>query len=571
MAEIVEYRREQSLPEYEQMKRINLFNDSEIREIMKKRDNFNGKIVRKEKSMRDYLEFIKFERQLVTLIEKRRKVRNIDEMKGSIERPITLRIKNLYSQVTERFPENLRTWDEYLKFVRAFNFANVASTILDRMLQLHGDKPEMWLRAVIWEYEQNPDRAKHYMLRGLQRHPTNSMMYCQFVKIKLLEANKVDEQSGKRQHILEQAKVIYENSRKKIHTIEHHVDMLEIVTESPYARNLMKNVLQDMQNDFPLEELTWHTLAQRELVGMHMDMENSPEDDPSAMKKRLCNSIEVYKQATEIIKTEKMWTFYIDALLEIQNDPAHGAMKYQALHVALKSACDAGCLSEHHFIMYIEELIKSNSQVDCILGVFEKATKSHEKSTRLWEMWMRYHIQKESEQGLYEIFRQGVRKLADDSYPLWQLIIRYYQMRPDLPNRVEEIFNEAILQPASVSSRLKAQYIEYVALTKSLQAAREKYDNLVQNSTPCLEIHEKMAQLESMQVGPNVERWRKCHENATHFFGKSNINVWLEYIKFERTQDTPKNISLIYDRATKTLNVDLVDRFESEHNLLNVT
>uniref|UniRef100_A0A1B0CGG0 U3 small nucleolar rna-associated protein 6 n=2 Tax=Lutzomyia longipalpis TaxID=7200 RepID=A0A1B0CGG0_LUTLO len=589
MAELVEYRKEKTLPEYEQMKRIDLFNDAEIREIIRKRDSLNLKLVRQTKSMRDYLEFIKYERDLLSLIQKRRKTRNIQDMKGSIDRPISMRIKNLYHQVTERFPQNIRIWEEFLKFVKAFKFMNEASTILDRMIQLHGDKPDVWLRAVVWEYEQtqNMERVKHFMLGGLQRHPDSCMLYSKFLKMKLLEADKVDVQTengaAQRKHILEQASIIYENSRKKIHSIEYLVNILEIVTEFSCAKDLMNTVLQHMQNEFPLEELMWHTLARRELMGLHMESSiDDTEDDGSssseessiaACKKKLKSCIEVYNEATKILKTEKMWLYFINTMMEINQERQEptilAALKKQTLQMALKGAYEAGFLSEQHYIYYIEELIKSNSQLENILEVFDKATKTHEKSVKLWEMWMRFYIQNESEQSLYEVFRQGVKKLGGDSYPLWQLIIRYYQVRPDLPNRVEEVFNEAILQPPSVSTRLKAQYIEYVALRKDIHAAREKYDDLVQNSTPCLEIHEKMAQLESTQVEPNVERWRKCHENATHFFGESNINVWIEYIKFEKTQDTPKNISRIYERAIKTLHVDLVDSFEMEHNLLN--
>ncbi|XP_059616443.1 U3 small nucleolar RNA-associated protein 6 homolog [Phlebotomus argentipes] len=591
MAEIVEYRKEKILPEYEQMKRIELFDDAEIRDIIKRRDALNAKIVRQNKDIRDYLEFIKYERNLIGRIQKLRKDKNIQEKKGNIEYAIALRIKQLYIQATDRFPQNVRIWEEFLKFAKVFKVKDI-STILDRMIQLHGDKPEMWLRAVVWEYEQtqNMERVKHFMLGGLQRHPDNNRLYYKFLKIKLMEAEKIKvlTESGliERNHILEGAKIIYDNSRKKIHNIEYLVNILEIVQEYSFAQDLHSAVLRDMQSDFPLEELMWHTLARRELMGLHMVTDHELEADnqfggntdeastksKSTPKKRIECCVAVYEQAARILKTEKMWSYYINTMLELNQDTsAQASLKKKVLQMALKGGYEAGFLSESHYIYYIEQIFKAqDTRLDFILEVFDKATKSHGMSVRLWEMWMRFHIQNESEQSLYEVFRQAVRKLGDKSSPLWQLIIQYYQVRPDLPKRVEEIFNEAILQPPSVSAPLKAQYIEYVAITKDINAARHKYDDLVLNTTPCLEIHEKMSFLESIQCIPNVDSWRKCHENAVRFFGEQQVDVWIEYIKFEKTQDTPKNINLIYERALKTLNVDLVNTFEVKHDLLNI-
>uniref|UniRef100_A0A1B0DPT5 U3 small nucleolar RNA-associated protein 6 homolog n=1 Tax=Phlebotomus papatasi TaxID=29031 RepID=A0A1B0DPT5_PHLPP len=524
MAELVEYRKEKILPEYEQMKRIELFDDEEIREIIRKRNSLNGKIARQNKALRDYLEFIKYERDLISLIQKRRKTRNIQEKKRNVEYAIAVRIKQLYNQAAERFPQNVRIWEEFLKFAKMFKFVKDISNILDRMIQLHGDKPDMWLRAVIWEYEQTQDmeRVKHFMLGGLQRHPDNTKLYYKFLKIKLLEADKIQEQTEarlqERNHLLEQAKIIYLNSRKKIHSIEYLVNILEILQEFAFAEDLRNLVLKDMQNDHPLEELMWHTLAHRELMGLHMandqqtnesetESQDISGDDATAKnqttpKRRIESCVAVYEQATKILKTEKMWSYYINTMLELNQDTsAQATLKKKVLHVAMRGAYEAGFLSEAHYIYFIEQLFKARDcRMEYMLEVFDKATKTHVTSVRLWEMWMRFHIQQESEQSLYEVFRQGVRKLSEESYPLWQLIIQYYQVRPDLPNRVEEIFNEAILQPPSISSRLKAQYIEYTAITKDINAARQKYDDLMLNTTPCLEIHEKMAFLESTQV-----------------------------------------------------------------------
>lgn len=46
--------------------------------------------------------------------------------------------------------------------------------------------------------------------------------------------------------------------------------MLKIVDKFNYASSIQQNILQDMREMFPREEILWHTLAQRELHGLSM-------------------------------------------------------------------------------------------------------------------------------------------------------------------------------------------------------------------------------------------------------------------------------------------------------------
>lgn len=63
---------------------------------------------------------------------------------------------------------------------------------------------------------------------------------------------------------------------------------------------------------------------------------------------------------------------------------------------------------------------------------------------------------------------------------------------------------------------------------------------------------------------------RLCYENAVHYFGKTNTEVWIDLLKFERNCGDIKLMSVIYDRAKSTLNAELVDSFISEYSLLKV-
>jgi hypothetical protein len=55
--------------------------------------------------------------------------------------------------------------------------------------------------------------------------------------------------------------------------------------------------------------------------------------------------------------------------------------------------------------------------------------------------------------------------------------------------------------------------------------ARRVYDEISIIPPHCLEIHTKMAELESLQPEQNVKQTRKCYELACDQFGKTNAGM----------------------------------------------
>lgn len=65
----------------------------------------------------------------------------------------------------------------------------------------------------------------------------------------------------------------------------------------------------------------------------------------------------------------------------------------------------------------------------------------------------------------------------------------------------------------------------------------------------------------------DLEAERKCLEMLILTFGKTRTDVWLRYMKFERSVGEPKNVSRLYKNAMSTLNPDLLQDFLSLYNL----
>lgn len=235
--------------------------------MIKTRENFEYKLSQPSKTVKDYVEYIKYERSLMASAKEKVKQNKITES-HTIFTLIADRMKELYSSALNKFPQNMRFWDEFIKFLQTFKYTNEISLTYDRMLQYHGEKPELWLRAITWEYKENfnDERVKSLLLRAQQRHSENDNLYLKMFQIEL---------ENKRQSMqieaLQHAEVVYISSKKKFTNIEFYLKMLNIADKYNYANSLRQKILDDMRDMFAFEEILWHSLAQRELNGLSVD------------------------------------------------------------------------------------------------------------------------------------------------------------------------------------------------------------------------------------------------------------------------------------------------------------
>ncbi|XP_046403619.1 U3 small nucleolar RNA-associated protein 6 homolog isoform X2 [Ischnura elegans] len=167
------------------------------------------------------------------------------------------------------------------------------------------------------------------------------------------------------------------------------------------------------------------------------------------------------------------------------------------------------------------------------------------------------------------VFTQASSQLGDipDAVIIWKFMLHYTQARGNT-DRVESLFQDALNRGPAIASALKPLYIEWLVLSKGIAAARKVYDQISVQPPLCLEMHTKMAYLEGLQPVVNLKHARKCFELACDQFGKSNTDVWMEYVKFEMHKGSPENITAIYWRAKKTLDSLQGDIFVSEFSLL---
>lgn len=109
-----------------------------------------------------------------------------------------------------------------------------------------------------------------------------------------------------------------------------------------------------MIREYAHEPLMWDTMARRELQGLNdtpMEIENS---EQTSLRDRITSCNEVYQTAVKKIRTEEMWSLYIECLLEINHDlQSLRNFKRKLLKTALMQAHQAKKLKEKHYLHWV--------------------------------------------------------------------------------------------------------------------------------------------------------------------------------------------------------------------------
>ncbi|KAG8041405.1 hypothetical protein G9C98_002393 [Cotesia typhae] len=164
---------------------------------------------------------------------------------------------------------------------------------------------------------------------------------------------------------------------------------------------------------------------------------------------------------------------------------------------------------------------------------------------------------------------QGTKILGNKALPLWNIKLLYTQAK--YPNKVEEIYLAGMIEAVEISREIKPAYIKWVVLTKGIQIARHIYNELSVKIPFCLELHKEMIEIELIQPDICKQNARRPHEMATSQFGKTNTEVWINFIEFEMKYGEPHKVSDIHRRAVKTLEATYSDSFISAFNIIQTS
>ncbi|XP_021031689.1 U3 small nucleolar RNA-associated protein 6 homolog [Mus caroli] len=590
MAEIIQERIEDRIPELEQLERIGLFSHAEIKAIIKKASDLEYKIHRRTLLKEDFINYVQYEINLLELIQRRRARIKYSFKKDEIEYSMVHRVQGVFGRASAKWKDDVQLWLSYIVFCKKWGTKTHLSKIFSAMLAIHSNKPALWIMAAKWEMEDrlSSESARQLFLRALRFHPECPKLYQEYFRMELMHAEKLRKEKqefekaamdmGDFDHpeeILkgELARIIYKNSISKIKGAEFHVSLLAIAQLFDFAKDLQKEIYDDLQALHTDDPLTWDYVARREL-----EIESQPgEEQPVSkqakaveMGRREERCCAVYEEAVKALPTEAMWKCYITFCLErfskkTSSVPLRG-QRLERTMLAFRKAHELKLLSEVQYKQWIDLLLRQDLFKEA-LQVAEAGTELFKDSVAMWQTKLQVLIDSKSpdvEMRFEEAFAHLKPQVC---LPLWISWAEWSESAKSQED-TEAIFKKAIIAVTGASSvTLKEKYLDWAYRSGGYKKARAVFKSLQESRPFSVEFFRKMMQFEKEQEPCKMVTLREYYERALREFGSSDSDLWMDYIKEELSHPfgKPENCGQIYWRAMKMLQGQSAELFVAKH------
>ncbi|KAM6345045.1 U3 small nucleolar RNA-associated protein 6 homolog isoform 3-T3 [Alca torda] len=532
MAERIEQRLEDRVPELEQLERVGLFTRKEIKAVLRRASALEYKIQRRALRKEDFINYIQYEINLLELIKKRRARTGYSFKKDEIEISILHRIHSLFNRAIGKWKEDVQLWLSHVAFCKQWNAKHQLSRVFSSMLAIHPNKPALWIMAAKWEMETrlSSENARHLFLRALRFHPECPKLYQEYFRMELMNAEKQRKEKKEferakmdlgefsySEEILngEMARIIYRDAAQKIKGVEFHLAMLSIAKLFDFTQDLQKEILESLQTTFADDPLTWDYMARRELElgSLQSTKHTTKQTKVSEMTQREERCSAVFEEAVKAVPTEDMWKYYITFCLERYNRKTNS-----------------------------EEL--KQKRLERTLSAFNKAHESSLLPEALYKQW--------------------------GTLPIWTLWVEWSEGTKSKED-TEAVYQRSLHTTTHAESvTMKEKYLDWTYRNSGYKKVRRVFTSLCENRPFSLDFFRKMIQIEKEQESCKMLHLREYYERALRDFGSTDSDLWLDYIKEELShpQGKPENCRSIHWRAMKMLQGDLVEDFVSKYTLL---
>uniref|UniRef100_A0A8D0AR60 UTP6 small subunit processome component n=1 Tax=Sander lucioperca TaxID=283035 RepID=A0A8D0AR60_SANLU len=589
MAEIVQHRIEERIPELEQLERVGLFTKKEVKSIIKRATALEYKLHRLIVNKEDFIAYIQVGCLNLSLIlhhlKKNKEIKHIHYQfkKEEIEFPVIHRINSVFRRATNKWKDDVQLWLSHVAFCKKWATKGQISKVFSAMLAIHPDKPALWIMAAKNELEDrnSSESARHLFLRALRFHPDNKKVYQEYFRMELLHCEKLRKQKKE----LEKAEMdlVRGGSKKNsqiwsLYLLYHRffcpieaefvISLLNIAAIFDFTKELQDFILQDLQANYTEDSLTWDFMAKRELeapgAGEELQTAKGRASDINRREERCC---QVYEEAVKSLSTEPMWTCYVAFCLERlkrKTNVQELKEKRQERQLGvLQRAHDSSLLKEEYYKNWI---LLSSGDVEGAASVAMAATQRYSQSVSVWSLSLRTLMQLGSGD-VGRLFQEALTHVnPKESLPLWQLQVQW-SVANQSPEETEA--RGLLSAVAVVAMEMKERYLDWSYSTGGYKKCRKTFTSLQENRPLSKAFFTRMIEIEKEQETPKMNNLRDYYERALQEFGTSDDDLWLHYIQEELGAfGQPENCGKIHWRAMKFLEGESVERFTSKYTLL---
>ncbi|XP_060146617.1 U3 small nucleolar RNA-associated protein 6 homolog isoform X4 [Globicephala melas] len=473
------------------------------------------------------------------------------------------------------------------------------------MLAIHSNKPALWIMAAKWEMEDrlSSESARQLFLRALRFHPECPKLYQEYFRMELMHAEKLRKEKQEfekakmdmgnleyAEEILmgELARIIYKNSVNIIKSAEFHVSLLSIAQLFDFAKDLQREIYDDLQALHTDDPLTWDYVARREL-----EIESQPGEEPPTTKQTKVAEVgrreerccAVYEEAVKTLPTEAMCKCYINFCMErFAKKTSSRHLREKRLErtmVAFRKAHDLKLLSEFQYKQWSELLLHHDFLTEA-LEVAGAGMELFRGSVMMWQVKLQVLIASKSPDVAMLFEEAFVHLKPQICLPLWISWAEWSEGAKSQED-TEAIFKKAVLAITGGDSvTLKDKYLDWAYRSGGYKKARAVFKSLQESRPFSVDFFRKMIQFEKEQgfhvyfpvevpmfpqESCKMANLREYYERALREFGSVDSDLWMDYIKEELNHPLgrPEHCGQIYWRAMKMLQGESAELFVAKH------
>jgi len=613
---------EEMIPELEEMERVGILDSFEVKELIRRRKQFEYKFTRREKKKEHLLDYIQYERNLITFVKIRRKKIGYDHKEDIIENAINKRIHYIFCTLCNKWATDVKLWLSHLDWLKKeAKWKNTVSKRYMKLLQVHSFDPKLWVAAAKYEFEdlQNADSGRQILLRGLRFHPESKLIHREYVKFELLYVEKLrarqkvlkievkEEESkendaenegdkgGKDSESENENGSEAEETKDDKATVKIEKSAVNEVNDRILNCDLVNLVIENALNAIPEPEFAVSLLmtarmfnftgaVEEKLLAM---LKEKYGDDPITVDTFARIQLEKEGKACDLV--ESCLSIYRDAIKsevekinniseDIQDKRAGNLSKL--IHLAAGTvkelmnkvnSCDILLLNsmleffelghssgqmaieEYEFYLHLINIDNSSEFEEVLEAVLVKYP-SHQD---FWRLKLEHDLQNGE-------FRQAIegahKNLSNqDLARLWN---RFMEVMTRL-NRMEDAYQYLEEMAAEINlAFLRVLYLDR-SYEKGIDKARMVYKRFQLLPPFSCDLHKNILTYELEQKKVDREEVRKIYEIYSQQFGEEEIQIWLDWIKFEEKFGNIMEVPNIVCRAESRLKPDKVNKFNT--------
>ncbi|KAG2074531.1 hypothetical protein BDR04DRAFT_1070879 [Suillus decipiens] len=185
--ERVQFQQEQMLAELKDLVQKSLFNQSEVKQIVKKRTQFETALVRRIPKKSDFLRYAAYEMNLEQLRRKRVERLKLEKTVPSIsDYALVRRQFQIFERALKKFKSDVGLWIQYIQVAKREGARSLVGRITARALQLHPRVPALYIIAASHELNHmSPSAARALLQRGLRLNADSIDMWREYVRMEM--------------------------------------------------------------------------------------------------------------------------------------------------------------------------------------------------------------------------------------------------------------------------------------------------------------------------------------------------------------------------------------------------